>query len=251
MNDIFEKALVSKAMEPVNMEMFAKGRRAQIGEIRDWGGTKYQKTQDGWKPVKQGSSSPKPEQPTENKRDNGQSWEKEWTDLESKLVEGAKKVFDASKKESDASKKVSDAIMSDQPKEIFESTMAAYNEAFEKFSDEKSKFIRLIEDNEFSITRSYPSEEELKKIVDKIIDYKDKYAGKEGFDVIYNKFIDVQYDRIFGKTQKFGPERRANRLLILYKYVSGEKLHPSVLKQLLEATPRRVIKYYNDKQRKI
>lgn len=39
--------------DPKIVRIFEKGKRAQIGEIRDWGGGKYQKTQVGWIPVKQ------------------------------------------------------------------------------------------------------------------------------------------------------------------------------------------------------
>lgn len=60
--DIFTEALhksQSSAPNIVNQvgfdetaEVLEKGRRASIGEIRDWKGQKMQKTTDGWKPVR-------------------------------------------------------------------------------------------------------------------------------------------------------------------------------------------------------
>lgn len=44
-----------------------KGRGAAIGEIRDWGGKKYQKTQTGWVPVKSSGEKQKPEPEQETK----------------------------------------------------------------------------------------------------------------------------------------------------------------------------------------
>lgn len=40
-------------------DILEKGKRAAIGEIRDWDGKKYQKTVNGWVPVKQGKTGPK------------------------------------------------------------------------------------------------------------------------------------------------------------------------------------------------
>ena len=38
------------------VETFEKGKKANIGEVRDWNGQKYQKTVNGWVPVKQGAN---------------------------------------------------------------------------------------------------------------------------------------------------------------------------------------------------
>lgn len=35
----------------LNLVILLKGKRGQLGEIRTWGGKKYQKTPDGWKPT--------------------------------------------------------------------------------------------------------------------------------------------------------------------------------------------------------
>lgn len=51
------------------LDELEKGRKAQLGEIRTWGGKKYQKTAAGWKSVKTGgsSTSKQKEQGGENK----------------------------------------------------------------------------------------------------------------------------------------------------------------------------------------
>lgn len=40
-------------------EEIMKAKRAQVGEIREWGGVKMQKTANGWIPVKEGAGKPK------------------------------------------------------------------------------------------------------------------------------------------------------------------------------------------------
>lgn len=40
-------------------EILEKGKRAEIGEVRTWGGYKYQKTASGWVPFKEGSKQEK------------------------------------------------------------------------------------------------------------------------------------------------------------------------------------------------
>jgi len=60
MKDIFtqalEKALNCEELSPVAELTLEKGRKAQIGEIRDWKGQKYQKQASGqWVPVRQGN----------------------------------------------------------------------------------------------------------------------------------------------------------------------------------------------------
>ena len=48
-------------------EMLEKGKKANIGEIRDWGGKKMQKTVNGWVPVTQGAKPSKKPENAENK----------------------------------------------------------------------------------------------------------------------------------------------------------------------------------------
>jgi len=53
--DIIKKALHSNinSQREHLADMLIKGKRANIGEIRTWGGQKYQKTVNGWVPVKE------------------------------------------------------------------------------------------------------------------------------------------------------------------------------------------------------
>lgn len=64
MNDIFTSVLnkdnamdrMCKSIGPdTTAEILEKGKRAEIGEVRTWGGYKYQKTASGWVPFKEGS----------------------------------------------------------------------------------------------------------------------------------------------------------------------------------------------------
>lgn len=64
MNDIFTSVLskdnamdrICKSIGPdTTAEILEKGKRAEIGEVRTWGGYKYQKTASGWVPFKEGS----------------------------------------------------------------------------------------------------------------------------------------------------------------------------------------------------
>lgn len=52
----FDDSEIQKGSDSDTLE---KGKRAAIGEIRDWDGKKYQKTVNGWVPVKQGKTGPK------------------------------------------------------------------------------------------------------------------------------------------------------------------------------------------------
>lgn len=54
----FEKSLISEDLFTFGMEtcdFLEKGKRGTVGEIRTWGGNKYQKTAEGWVPVKEAS----------------------------------------------------------------------------------------------------------------------------------------------------------------------------------------------------
>ena len=43
------------------LDRLEKGKRGSLGEVRTWGGNKYQKTAEGWKPFKEGGSKPSSE----------------------------------------------------------------------------------------------------------------------------------------------------------------------------------------------
>ena len=45
------------AQDSLQLDELEKGKAGQIGEIRTWGGKKYQKTPKGWRPVKAGAQS--------------------------------------------------------------------------------------------------------------------------------------------------------------------------------------------------
>lgn len=68
MNDIFTSVLnkdnamdrMCKSIGPdTTAEILEKGKRAEIGEVRTWGGYKYQKTASGWVPFKESSKQVK------------------------------------------------------------------------------------------------------------------------------------------------------------------------------------------------
>lgn len=68
MSDIFTSVLdkdnvmdrICKSIGPdTTAEILEKGKRAEIGEVRTWGGYKYQKTASGWVPFKEGSKQEK------------------------------------------------------------------------------------------------------------------------------------------------------------------------------------------------
>ena len=67
--DVLDKSraidrLHKSIMPDTTAEILEKGKRAEIGEVRTWGGYKYQKTQNGWVPFKEGtkpSTAPKGE----------------------------------------------------------------------------------------------------------------------------------------------------------------------------------------------
>jgi hypothetical protein len=54
--DNFEKGKITEELFLGGMNVLEKGKRGQIGEIREWSGKKYQKTATGWAPVKGGGS---------------------------------------------------------------------------------------------------------------------------------------------------------------------------------------------------
>lgn len=85
--DNFEKGLISKELYEESKEILEKGI-AQVGEIRTWSdGKKYQKTPDGWVPVKESKGSSKTkEDSSENK--NSQSKVKDATDHLMEMDEG-------------------------------------------------------------------------------------------------------------------------------------------------------------------
>ena len=66
MSDIFTSVLnkdnamdrMCKSIGPdTTAEILEKGKKAEVGEVRTWGGYKYQKTASGWVPFKEGSKS--------------------------------------------------------------------------------------------------------------------------------------------------------------------------------------------------
>lgn len=53
--EVDEQTIISARMSAEDLE---KGRKANIGEIRDWKGRKFRRTAEGWEPVK-GDGKPK------------------------------------------------------------------------------------------------------------------------------------------------------------------------------------------------
>lgn len=68
--DSLEKGEVSEE-EPLE-DFMEKGKAAQVGEIREWGGVRMQKTNEGWVPVKESKSS-KQEEVTDKKKTDSSS----------------------------------------------------------------------------------------------------------------------------------------------------------------------------------
>lgn len=52
--DQFEKALACKTLTPLRHELFEKGKKAEVGEVREWKGQKMRKTANGWIPAGEG-----------------------------------------------------------------------------------------------------------------------------------------------------------------------------------------------------
>lgn len=61
------------AQDSLQLDELEKGKAGQLGEIRTWGGKKYQKTPKGWRPVKVGAQSSQKENSAEkpSKQDKG------------------------------------------------------------------------------------------------------------------------------------------------------------------------------------
>lgn len=74
------------AQDSLQLDELEKGKVGQLGEIRTWGGKKYQKTPKGWRPVKAGSHSDKSKEESSDKYEfvlrgkvdpvNDKNWEK-------------------------------------------------------------------------------------------------------------------------------------------------------------------------------
>ena len=56
------------ASDALFLDELEKGRKAQIGEIRTWSGKKYQKTTNGWRPVKTGARDGGSKEESEEKK---------------------------------------------------------------------------------------------------------------------------------------------------------------------------------------
>lgn len=63
--------ILNNVSEDSTAEYLEKGKRAQIGEIREWQGGKFRRTFDGWVPVKEGEGGKKEEQESEEKKESG------------------------------------------------------------------------------------------------------------------------------------------------------------------------------------
>jgi len=89
----FEKSLISEKLFLQSMDTLEKGKRANIGEIREWKNGKFQRTTNGWKPVKENGEKIKVEESNEEKNieaDNKSSVEKlqiEITKLKQKIAD--------------------------------------------------------------------------------------------------------------------------------------------------------------------
>ena len=57
--DNFEKGKITEELFLGGMNVLEKGKRGQIGEIREWSGKRYQKGANGWTPVKEGGAAGK------------------------------------------------------------------------------------------------------------------------------------------------------------------------------------------------
>ena len=52
--DKFQEALMCKTLAPLRGESFEKGKKAEVGEVREWKGQKMRKTSTGWVPATEG-----------------------------------------------------------------------------------------------------------------------------------------------------------------------------------------------------
>lgn len=62
--DQFEKALLCKTFTPLRQELFEKGKKAEVGEVREWRGQKMRKTSNGWVPAGEGKQKSNQEEPS-------------------------------------------------------------------------------------------------------------------------------------------------------------------------------------------
>ena len=62
--DQFEKALLCKTFTPLRQELFEKGKKAEVGEVREWKGQKMRKTSNGWVPAGEGKQKSNQEEPS-------------------------------------------------------------------------------------------------------------------------------------------------------------------------------------------
>ena len=100
------------AQDSLQLDELEKGKAGQIGEIRTWGGKKYQKTPKGWRPVKAGAQSSQKE--ASKKEKNHLSVTKAWiSKYEEKISAEIKKLqerLETAKKQAETTAKVEAAI---------------------------------------------------------------------------------------------------------------------------------------------
>lgn len=73
-----EIANLNDQLNPEQKEILQKGKRAVIGEVREWSGKKYKKTSSGWEPVKgEGidNKAKSEEKPVEKKKEDEKNFE--------------------------------------------------------------------------------------------------------------------------------------------------------------------------------
>lgn len=66
--EVDEQTIISARMSAEDLE---KGRKANIGEIRDWKGGKFRRTAEGWEPVKEGGKLKATDQPNMSEKVQG------------------------------------------------------------------------------------------------------------------------------------------------------------------------------------
>lgn len=88
----------------IDKDILEKGKAGQLGEIRTWGGKKYQKTPKGWRPVKTGARDGGSQEESEGKKNQEVAEEKsnKWPEGSQNIkhaleVQGGSKYSDPSK----------------------------------------------------------------------------------------------------------------------------------------------------------
>jgi len=80
-NKVFQNISINRERKII--DEFSKGKKANVGEIREWGGKKYQKTVNGWVPYNEGGKKSKQDdKKPQGKKTDGKQTQRKEADIE-------------------------------------------------------------------------------------------------------------------------------------------------------------------------